>query len=253
MFTLQTRIADALAARPELRKLLPAFHPAFEKLNHPVLGRILPRLVTVEDAARVAGVDAAALLEVMNLPGAPAHPGPPAAPRAPEPEPAWLRGAAVQTLDVRPAIAAGEEPFPAIMAAIRGLPPGGVLRLLAPFEPAPLLRLLGGRGWRTHVAWDGETCQASFWMPPVQGEIEPQVAGDRLVKGPDGAVLDVRGLEPPEPLMRVLGALEDASNLPLTVVHHREPALLFPKLQERGLRWEITRDGDDVRIHIHGA
>ena len=71
MFTLDTRMSDALAARPELRTILAAFHPAFAKLSHPVLGKILPRLVNVADAARIAGVDAEAMLAVMELPGPP--------------------------------------------------------------------------------------------------------------------------------------------------------------------------------------
>ncbi|MBK9670392.1 MAG: DUF2249 domain-containing protein [Thermomonas sp.] len=154
-------------------------------------------------------------------------------------------------LDVQPAIAAGQEPFPEIMNGLRALPKGAVLTVLAPFEPAPLIRLMGGRGWRTHVAWDGETCRASFWMPPTQGEVASAPAVTRLRKDRRACTLDVRGLEPREPLRLTLGALDDPANLPLTVLHTREPALLFPKLQERGLAWEITHEGDEVRIRIH--
>jgi uncharacterized protein DUF2249 len=46
-------------------------------------------------------------------------------------------------LDVRPLLAAGEEPFGVIMSAIEQVPPGGVLVLDAPFDPAPLRQLLG--------------------------------------------------------------------------------------------------------------
>lgn len=146
MFDLDTRVSTALAERPELRELLPAFHPAFAKLKHPVLGRVMPRLVSIRDAARVAGVDPDALLQVMNLPGPPAHPLP-SQDWAPEPEPAWLRGATLQTLDLRPGLAQGEEPFGAVMAACRALPAGHVLELLTPFEPAPLRSLFDQRGW----------------------------------------------------------------------------------------------------------
>ena len=50
MFTLTTRMSEALAERPELRTILPAFHPARGELSHPVLGEVLPRLVTVPAA-----------------------------------------------------------------------------------------------------------------------------------------------------------------------------------------------------------
>lgn len=51
------------------------------------------------------------------------------------------------TLDVRPMLAAGEEPFDAILGAARAVPTGGVLEIVAPFEPAPLYAVLGGMGF----------------------------------------------------------------------------------------------------------
>ena len=54
-----------------------------------------------------------------------------------------------------------------------------------------------------------------------------------------GTVLDLRGLEPPQPLQRALEAL---AQLPvggsLTIHTDRRPMLLYPKLEERGFRYE---------------
>jgi hypothetical protein len=253
MFTAGTRISDALAVRPELRAILPAFHPAFSKLSHPILGKVLPRLVTVADAARIAGVEVDALLAVMNLPGPP--PGPPPAPaaRVSEPAPHWLAASPVRELDARPTLAAGGEPFAPIMTALRELDAGAVLTVLAPFEPAPLLRLMAGRGWFTHVGWDGDTCRASFWRPAAAGETDAAEPGERLTTGPDGRVLDVRGLEPPRPMELVLAAVDAEGGVPLTVVHEREPVLLFPRLAERGLAWTVSHVADHVEIRIARA
>ena len=55
------------------------------------------------------------------------------------------------TLDVRPLLAAGDEPFARIMSTVRGLPPGATLALTAPFEPAPLYDVLGPQGWAHRV------------------------------------------------------------------------------------------------------
>lgn len=247
MFTLETRMSDALAARPELRTLLPAFHPAFSKLSHPVLGRVLPRLVTVMDAARVAGVEPDALLRVMNLPGSSAHPTPPPlTERAPVPAPPWLAAASPELLDVRPTLAQGQEPFPVFMARFRELRPGAVLTVLVDFEPAPLLRLMADRGWRTHGTWDGETFRASFERPLELPQTPVEVPQERIRAGERGLVLDVRGLEPPEPMRLVLATLERPDALPLTIQHHREPALLFPRLAERGLVWTVATPREDL-------
>ncbi len=244
-FTLDTKVADALSRRPELRQILPAFHPAFGKLTHPVLGKVLPKLVNIQQAARVAGVDADSLLAVFNLPGAPAAAPAPAARRM-DPDAPWLATAPTIEIDVRPIIDRGEEPFGALMAALREVPDGGVLRITAPFEPAPLLDLVGRRGWFDHVTWDGDACIASLWRPAgVLDTDERQVS---LAERLDGDVLDVRGLEPPQPLQLVLAAVQQ--QLPLTVLHFRTPALLFPRLDAMGLSWSVEHEGDLVRVHI---
>ena len=51
------------------------------------------------------------------------------------------------TIDVRPDIAAGREPFLRIMEAVKWLGPDEVLELIAPFEPAPLYEVLSERGF----------------------------------------------------------------------------------------------------------
>lgn len=50
-------------------------------------------------------------------------------------------------LDVRPAIAAGDEPFENIMATVAQLDEGQQLVIIAPFEPVPLEGVLGSQGF----------------------------------------------------------------------------------------------------------
>ena len=58
----------------------------------------------------------------------------------------WKREAA-ETLDVRPVLAAGGEPFVEILEAAERIATGQSLVLIAPFEPAPLYTVLEGRGF----------------------------------------------------------------------------------------------------------
>jgi len=51
------------------------------------------------------------------------------------------------TLDVRPMMARGEEPFMAIMEAVGGLSPDEDFELLAPLDPVPLYQVLGSQGF----------------------------------------------------------------------------------------------------------
>lgn len=56
--------------------------------------------------------------------------------------------AKVVTLDVRPLLAAGQEPFGVIMSAVDAVTqPGDQLVLLAPFEPMPLYEVLERHGF----------------------------------------------------------------------------------------------------------
>ncbi len=55
--------------------------------------------------------------------------------------------AAERVLDVRATIKSGGEPFDDIMQAVRELPPGEDLVLLAPFDPVPLFGVLGAQGF----------------------------------------------------------------------------------------------------------
>jgi len=85
----------------------------------------------------------------------------------------------VTTLDVRPMLAAGEEPFEAIMAVARGVGAGKVLELVAPFEPAPLYGVLGRLGFAhvTEALSDG-----SFVVRFTQTGIAPHVTVGEVVE-----------------------------------------------------------------------
>jgi uncharacterized protein (DUF2249 family) len=153
-------------------------------------------------------------------------------------------------LDVREDIRGGREPFARIMQAVDGLGPDGVLVLEAPFEPVPLYRVLSRRGYEHFVeqrAVDDWTVW--FYRDPAQPDaaagpapVTPPAATSAPPAGtptpPAGPVrLDVRGLEPPLPLVRVLEAVEAlAPGQRLEVLHDRRPLFLYPQLEARGLR-----------------
>jgi uncharacterized protein (DUF2249 family) len=51
------------------------------------------------------------------------------------------------TLDVRPDLERGDEPFARIMEAAATIAPGQQLIIIAPFEPVPLYAVLLGQGF----------------------------------------------------------------------------------------------------------
>ena len=61
-----------------------------------------------------------------------------------------------QTLDVRPVIAQGEEPFALIRGRVDALAPGDSLTIIAPFLPAPLIELLKSEGFEATMEHRGD-------------------------------------------------------------------------------------------------
>ncbi len=55
------------------------------------------------------------------------------------------------TLDIRPMLARGEEPFSLIRARVDALAPSEGVTIVAPFLPAPLIELLKGEGFQITV------------------------------------------------------------------------------------------------------
>jgi hypothetical protein len=169
----------------------------------------------------------------------------------------------VAHLDARPLLAAGEDPLARILAALRALPPRGQLTVVAPFEPVPLVGLLARQGWASWTRWDAEDCLVTFVHAPGSvGTAATATAAaataadaplpDALLPDGDGWCLDVSAFPPPEPMRRVLAAV-DAGKLPLRVLHAREPALLYPKLVERGLTWTVLPRAGGAEVHVRRA
>jgi uncharacterized protein (DUF2249 family) len=69
-----------------------------------------------------------------------------------------------KTLDVRPILARGVEPFAEIRTRVSNLAPGEGLSVIAPFLPSPLIEKLGSEGFQSRVERDlGGLWVTHFW------------------------------------------------------------------------------------------
>lgn len=161
-------------------------------------------------------------------------------------------------LDVRPILRSGGEPFSAIMQAVSGLSTGQALRLLATFEPVPLYSVLGKKGF-DHAAREigGGDWEVLFTPKVTTEEIQPAPAGASAHGWPAPAhQLDNRDLDPPEPMVRTLAAVENmAPGEVLCALLCREPVFLLPELGKRGLEWlgGFEADGKTYKLLIRKA
>lgn len=264
MIRADDRVAKVLSLDSRLLEVFVAASPAFEKLRSAAMRKTMAKLVTVEQAARIAGVDAAVLVDRLNAALLGAEP---AVSEEPAPRPPARSVSAASTVpaallavpaerivdvDVREELRAGIEPFRRIMDAARTLPGGHVLRVRAIFEPAPLYAVLAKQG--LHHAT--EQLAPDDWRVWFSHDLEaPSRAADApqsLPYADDVILLDVRGLEPPEPMVRTLEALaEMPRGKTLVQINVRVPQYLLPKLAERGFVYEVFEQGPDlVRLFI---
>ncbi|MBI5164904.1 MAG: DUF2249 domain-containing protein [Magnetospirillum sp.] len=166
--------------------------------------------------------------------------------------PAWLAlAASAEPLDVRPLLAGGEDPFSALLERADKVEFGGLLVVDAPFNPAPLRRVLAARGfssygrriglghWRVYFHLDG----GQDWERTAESDVSPE--GAMSWREEDGLHIDVRRLTPPQPMLAILRILDSLPAGKGLVVHHdRMPQLLIPELAERG--WCIARVSEEM-------
>ena len=181
----------------------------------------------------------------------------------------------VVTLDVREDLRRGREPFSKIMSTVASLGADDQLFLIAPLEPTPLFRILGEQGFRHTVrTTEAGDCEVLFSREPqttAAGGTGAQPCGNSedssrrplqnrplqnrpLQSGPpqsrplqdlEEVEVDARGLEPPQPLVKILEAV---AILPegarLCARTDRRPMHLYPRLEERDFFAETKEESD---------
>jgi Uncharacterized conserved protein (DUF2249) len=143
-------------------------------------------------------------------------------------------GERLAALDVRATLAAGVDPLADILEAVGRLGSGGALVLTAPFRPAPLEELLGGRGWRARARRLAEG-EGKDHVVEFLGEACPE---------PE----DLTALEAPGPLARVLERAASLAGGDVAMFRvPRRPALLPVRL-DPAVRLELAVAPDGITL-----
>jgi len=157
-------------------------------------------------------------------------------------------------VDVRPILRAGGERFSAIIAALGQLEHGQGLRLYATFKPIPLFAVMADKGFaHAERALDGGEWEVLFTRAAQAAQPAPPVVSSFEAWPAPKIALDNRDLDPPEPMVRILGAAEQLGpGQTLSALLRREPVFLFPQLEKRGYRWlgGFTPDGSTNELTV---
>lgn len=179
----------------------------------------------------------------------------------------------VVELDVRPQLRNKLEPFQLIMETVKSLDKDDIFVLHATFKPTPLfgvLKLKGLAGKAEQVGqehwistfvrkknkhWLDETAsgEQSSAAEEAEAETKPPAYGtDNADEGagaaqsdPATVLLDNRGLEPPQPMIRTLAALERCRPGDAVIIHNdRVPMFLIEELHSLGYPYEVEEQPD---------
>ena len=168
-------------------------------------------------------------------------------------------------LDVREDIKNGADPFEKIMGAVNALKEDEALELTNSFEPFPLYSVLKNKGFE-HIT---KQVSAGFEILFFRDKNLPQYEK----KSKNGTQdeensfndedlkklahcsemeLDVRGLEPPQPLLKIFEILEKMEDgKALSITHERKPIHLYPRLKDSGYKFltkEIKNDLYSIKV-----
>lgn len=165
------------------------------------------------------------------------------------------------TLDVRPDFRSGLHPCDKIQGALSNVRPGEVLRLLVPFEPVPIYEVARNKG----LAHESKPIGGGEWevllspateanpLPTVRSAGEGRSCGcGGHETGPVGVLdVDARGLEPPQPMVKILEALTNVpDHAALRARTDRRPVHLYPILESRGFTGESEEQADGSFITL---
>jgi hypothetical protein len=164
IITPKTKIFDLLEAYPQLEAVLISAAPPFKKLKNPVLRKTITKITTLNQAATIGGLKVEELINKLrnevgqtNVDSV----GGESANYTTE-KPAWFEESNIaQTIDIREMLNTGEQPVHEVMSAIKKLKENEIVKVVAPFIPAPLLDKSLSMSYRHWLDKKGEE---EYWV-----------------------------------------------------------------------------------------
>lgn len=165
----ETTVGAMIEAYPELESVLVEMAPAFAKLGNPVVRRTVAKVATLEQAAKIGGVNLQTMiLRLRTLTGQSAPDLTLLQPRQDVvgDDASWLTSdRVVEEIDADAMLERGVHPIGKIREAVGVLGPGEVVVLRSSFRPQPLIETLRGAGAAVHSSMQGTTHLTWFGRP----------------------------------------------------------------------------------------
>ncbi|MGK9476923.1 DUF1858 domain-containing protein [Melioribacter sp. OK-6-Me] len=161
--TPNTIVGDLLRDYPEIEDKLIEIAPVFNKLKNPVLRKTVAKVATLKQAAQIAGVPVSILInklrEAVNMEQIQVEQD--STEKAVKPD--WVdSGKIVIEYDASLDIENGLHPAAKVTKEIMSLKDGEIYLLITPFLPAPLIKIVEEKGYKTYSEKKNETTWYTF-------------------------------------------------------------------------------------------
>jgi uncharacterized protein (DUF2249 family) len=164
-------------------------------------------------------------------------------------------------LDVREDIAKGNDPFQKIMETINSIEDDEALEIINSFEPFPLYSVLKNKGFEHTTEHLDDGFYITFYKIDNPVNRKNKIADDEDWKNENNfndedlkklahckeIELDVRELEPPQPLLKIFEIIDNMDkDAALSIIHDRKPIHLYPRLKDAGFKFLTEDTGNDL-------
>lgn len=257
-----TKIAAILKHNPAALDAIIAISPKFEKLRNPFLRKVMAGRTSISMAAKVGGCKVEDFFNRLKPLGFDIDKDNATKDEEKKPLPPFivaLKKEQIIELDVRPVIAAGQDPLSIIVKEVNSIQPGQVLKITNSFEPTPLMVLLEKQGFSSYADAIREDWVETYFYKSSAIELttretttDKSNGWDEILKQYENHIttIDVRQLEMPGPMMTILESLETLpENMLLYVYHKRIPVFLLPELADRKFGYRI-KEISDGEVHL---
>ncbi len=265
IITANTKISKIIKYDKKVIDVIASINKHFRKLKNPILCKMLASRVSVADAARIGGVTTEAFLKKLQDNGYTVQFENPSEKDIPEQKSNYntkkMDKTNIVTLDVRPILAGGVDPFDEIMKTLKTMNDDQTLLIINTFEPIPILNILKKRGYAYETERPGQGVVHTY-LKKTNGPGEKETSKEEKANDADtfenietrfnGKMkeIDVRDLEMPMPMVTVLEELEKLSDGEALYVHHKRlPQYLLPELENRGFKL-VTKPVDENNMKL---
>jgi len=258
----RTRISELLKHNPYALESIISLSPRFEKLRSPWLRKIMAARTSIQMAAAIGGCSVQDFFDILSPLGFDINPENKIEPISETlPVPEFMRDISkekTRELDVRSLIDSGTDPLQMIFEALSELRDGEVLKIINTFEPFPLIHLAGKQGYEVYSETVHENLVFTFFNKPHSGFRKDKqnwkLKGDwdEVLNAYSGQLVtvDVRSLEMPAPMIKILDTLENfPEGKALYVYHKRIPLFLLPELKDRNFEYRV-KEVTENEVHL---